>query len=305
MARASKNAPLPGPSDDATIVGVHAREILDSRGNPTVEAEVALACGAIGRAAVPSGASTGKHEAVELRDGTKAYGGLGVMKAVANINVAISKKIRGLNAANQEALDEAMLSLDGTNDKSRLGANALLAVSIAASRAVATARHQQYFEYLCTLTGQAPILPLPFANVINGGKHAAGKLKPQEFMVVPTGARTFAEAVEMTAETYHALQSLLKEKYGAVATHVGDEGGFAPPLDTAEEALDLLLAAIKKAGHKDADDDRPRPCSERALQGWRVRSRPGAAHARAARQILDGSRGEVPDHLARRPVRTG
>jgi enolase len=240
-----------GGPGSTKIVLVHGREILDSRGNPTVEAEVTLANGIVGRAAVPSGASTGKHEAVELRDETKAYGGLGVMKAVANINVALAKALKGMDCRDQEAIDHAMLVLDGTPDKRRLGANALLPVSIAASRAAATAAGVMPFEYLAKLTGQKPLLPVPFANVINGGRHAAGRLKIQEFMIVPTGARTFSEATQMIAETYHALAALVEERYGAAATHVGDEGGFAPPLETPEEALELVMAAIKKAGHKE------------------------------------------------------
>lgn len=233
------------------IKDIHAREILDSRGNPTVECDVLLVCGARGRAAVPSGVSTGKHEAVELRDGTKAYGGRGVQRAVVNLNVAIARFLLGKDSRNQAQIDKLMLEIDGTPNKAVLGANAILAASIAVSRAAANAKRQEYYEYLCTLTGEEPKLPIPFCNVINGGKHAAGRLKPQEFMIVPTGATSFAEAAEMVVETYHVLADLLKERYGAAATHVGDEGGFAPPLDTAEEALDLLLAAIKKVGYDD------------------------------------------------------
>ncbi len=223
--------------------------MLDSRGNPTVEADVILANGARGRATVPSGASTGKYEAIELRDEGKPYFGKGVQKAVANVNVAIARKVQGMDARQQEALDQAMIVLDGTKNKSRLGANAILSVSVAASRAVAEAQGLEYYEYLATLTGQEPRLPIPFANVINGGKHADGKLKPQEFMVVPHGARSFAEAVQMVSEIYHTLKGLLKQQYGSAATHVGDEGGFAPPLDSAEQALDLLMVAIRKAGY--------------------------------------------------------
>ncbi len=209
-----------------------------------------LTCGVTGRAAVPSGASTGKHEAVELRDGTDAYGGLGVMKAVANITVAIAKALAGVDAREQERVDRLMVALDGTPNKERLGANALLAVSIAVSRAAAEAQGLQLYQYLSSLTGERPLLPLPFCNVINGGKHAGGKLRPQEFMIVPVGARTFAEAVEIVVETYHALERILKGRYGPGATHVGDEGGFAPPLSTSEEALDLLVEAIAASGHE-------------------------------------------------------
>ncbi len=231
------------------IAAVHAREILDSRGNPTVEADVVLGDGTLGRAAVPSGASTGRHEAVELRDRDKAYHGKGVMKAVANINVAIAKKLKGLDVREQAAIDQAMLALDSTPNKARLGANALLAVSIAACRAAAAAQKLELYEYLAKLTGNEAFLPIPFCNVINGGKHAEGKLKLQEFMIVPIGARKFSEAVQMVAETYQVLKKALHNKYGASATHVGDEGGFAPPLETPEETLDLLQTVIKKAGY--------------------------------------------------------
>jgi len=232
-----------------SIVRVQGREILDSRGNPTVEADVHLVNGVMGRAAVPSGASTGVHEAVELRDKAKAYGGNGVLKAVANINGPIAKRLAGMDCRKQRDIDHALLALDGTKNKAKLGANAILAVSIAASRAAAQAEGIDYYAYLAKLAHTQPCLPIPFCNVINGGKHAAGKLKPQEFMIVPTGARSFSEATQMASETYHVLQALLKEKYGAAATHVGDEGGFAPPLASAEEALDLLVAAVKKAGY--------------------------------------------------------
>jgi len=246
---ATRSAPRRAAAKGFSIASIHAREILDSRGNPTVEAEVTLASGALGRAAVPSGASTGKHEALELRDGTKPYGGKGVMKAVTNVNVAIARRLKGMDARDQRAVDAAMLALDGTPNKARLGANAILAVSLAVCRAAARALGLADYEHLCTLTGQKPVLPMPFANVINGGKHAEGKLKLQEFMIVPTGARTFSEAVQMLAETYQFLKRALHEKYGAGATHVGDEGGFAPPLSTPEETLDLLVATIRQAGY--------------------------------------------------------
>jgi enolase len=237
-------------ADKFRIESIHAREILDSRGNPTVEAVVMLSGGAMGRASVPSGASTGKHEAVELRDKTKPYKGLGVMKAVVNVNVAIARKLRGMDARQQASVDEMMVSLDGTPNKRRLGANAILAVSIAVSRAAAHAQRLEYYAYLGKLAQREPRLPIPFCNVINGGRHAGGKLKPQEFMIVPTGARTFAEATEMVVETYQTLKGLLNEQFGASATNVGDEGGFAPPLETPEQALELLVKAIKKAGYE-------------------------------------------------------
>lgn len=231
------------------IARIKAREILDSRGNPTVEADVILGDGTIGRAAVPSGASTGKYEAVELRDETKPYQGKGVMKAVTHVNVALNRKLKGFDIREQRLIDETMRLLDGTKNKARLGANAILAVSIAASRAAAKALGKEDYEYLLSLTGEKPFLPIPFCNVINGGKHATGKLKPQEFMIVPIGARTWSEAMQMVSETYHVIKSILQGKYGAVATHVGDEGGFAPPLETPEEALDILVEAIKRAGY--------------------------------------------------------
>lgn len=232
------------------IKDIHAREIIDSRGNPTVEAEVTLKSGVMGRAEVPSGASTGIHEAVELRDKTKPYGGKGVQKAVVNVNIAIKKLLVGMDALNQGVIDEMMIQLDGTPNKRKLGANAILAVSIAVSRAVANGLGLPYDTYLLSLTGERPKLPLPFANVINGGKHAAGKLRLQEFMIVPVGARKFSEAVQMVSETYHSLKKILRRQYGSGAIHVGDEGGFAPPIGTAEEALNLLQLAIKNSGYK-------------------------------------------------------
>lgn len=232
------------------ITRIIAREILDSRGNPTVEADVFLADGAMGRAAVPSGASTGKHEAVELRDGTKPFGGLGVMKAITNVEVAIAHALRGMDALDQRGVDNAMLALDGTPNKARLGANAILAVSIAVSRAAAKSLGKEDYEYLARLTGERPSLPIPFCNVINGGKHAEGNLKAQEFMIVPVGARSFTEATQMVSEVYHLLKGLIKARHGARAVHVGDEGGFAPPLATAEEALELLSEAVEKAGYR-------------------------------------------------------
>ena len=246
---ASRRTKKKATADGFAIAAVKAREVLDSRGNPTVATDVTLANGTTGRALVPSGASTGKYEAVELRDGGKHYLGKGVLKAVANVNVALAHKVVGMDAREQARLDQAMIALDRTPNKSRLGANAILSVSVAASRAVAKSKGLEYYEYLAQLTGQEPRLPIPFANVINGGKHAAGKLKPQEFMVVPHGARTFAEATQMVAETYAILKKIIKQRYGGGSTNVGDEGGFAPPLDNADEALDLLMEAIKKAGY--------------------------------------------------------
>jgi enolase len=229
------------------IVDVKAREILDSRGNPTVEADVVLACGAMGRAAVPSGASTGKREALELRDKrAKRYGGKGVTGAVKNILDTIAPAIRSLDAADQIALDRAMIALDDTENKSKLGANALLAVSMAAARAVAQAYGLPLYRYLGGINARC--LPLPMMNIINGGAHAANNLDIQEFMIVPVGATSITQAVQMGAETFHALKAILKAD--GLVTAVGDEGGFAPDLASNEAAIQLILKAIEKAGYQ-------------------------------------------------------
>ena len=229
------------------IAHVSARQILDSRGNPTVEAEVRLDSGAFGRAAVPSGASTGVHEAVELRDGGDAYGGKGVTKAVAHASGEIADAVRGLDAADQEQVDRRMIDLDGTPNKGRLGANAILAVSLATAKAAAADAGVSLFRHLGG--EQATTLPVPMMNVINGGMHAANSIDLQEFMVVPVGASSFAEAVQIGAETYHALQEVLKEE--GLATAVGDEGGFAPDLPSSEAAIEAILSAAERAGHHD------------------------------------------------------
>jgi len=231
----------------SSIADVHARQILDSRGNPTVEVDVLLDSGAVGRAAVPSGASTGVHEAVELRDGGEPYGGKGVAKAVANANGEIRDAVRGMDADDQEALDRRLIDLDGTPNKGRLGANAILAVSLAAAKAAAADAGVSLFRHLGG-TGAAT-LPVPMMNVINGGVHAANSIDLQEFMVVPVGASSFAEALEIGAETYHALARVLKEE--GLATAVGDEGGFAPDLPSSEAAIEAILAAAERAGHHD------------------------------------------------------
>ncbi len=229
------------------IVDVRARQILDSRGNPTVEADIRLESGAFGRAAVPSGASTGVHEAVELRDGGDAYGGKAVTKAVGHVNGEIAAAVRGLDAADQEGLDRLLIDLDGTPNKGRLGANAILAVSLAAAKAAAAEAGQSLYRYL---GGEdATTLPVPMMNVINGGVHAANSIDLQEFMIVPVGASSFAGAVQICAETYHALQKVLKEQ--GLATAVGDEGGFAPDLPSSEAAIEAILAAADKAGHRE------------------------------------------------------
>ena len=232
-----------------------ARWILDSRGNPTVEADVILDNGVIGRAAVPSGASTGTHEALELRDKGKEFHGKGVKKAIANV-LKIGKKIKGMNPEKQQAIDKLMIELDGTPNKSNLGANAILAVSLATARAAANARGIPLFVYLAELYGNKHphILPLPFSNIINGGKHAGGKLAPQEFMLMPIGFSDFREALRAISEIYQTLKKLLKKCYGPAATNVGDEGGFGSPVDTSKEALELLIAATEESGYKVKDE---------------------------------------------------
>ncbi|MFC1566601.1 phosphopyruvate hydratase [bacterium] len=233
------------------IIDIWAREILDSRGNPTVEVEVALECGAIGRAAVPSGASTGDNEAVELRDGDKKrYLGKGVTKAVNNVNDIIAPEIVGLDATEQVLIDKAMISMDGTNNKSKLGANAILGVSLAAAKAAAQATGLPLYSYIGGTN--AKLLPLPMMNIINGGEHADNNVDLQEFMVMPVGAESFREALRMGAEVFHALKKVLKDK--GYNTAVGDEGGFAPNLGSNEEALEVIMEAITAAGFKPGDD---------------------------------------------------
>jgi enolase 1/2/3 len=233
------------------IVDVTAREILDSRGNPTVEVDVLLEDGGFGRAAVPSGASTGAHEAVELRD-TKAkrYMGKGVTKAVRNVNEVIGPEVVGMDAFAQEDLDRLMIELDGTANKGKLGANAILGVSIAAAKAAADSAGLPLYRYLGGCG--ANLLPVPMMNILNGGKHADNNVDFQEFMIMPIGAKTFPEALRMGAETFHTLKKVLAGK--GYATSVGDEGGFAPTLKSNEEALDVILEAIKKAGYKPGKD---------------------------------------------------
>ncbi|HZO49173.1 MAG TPA: phosphopyruvate hydratase [Gaiellaceae bacterium] len=227
------------------IVHVHARQILDSRGNPTVEVEIALDSGAVGRAAVPSGASTGEHEAVELRDGGEAWLGKGVSRAVEHVNGELARLLTGFSAEDQRALDAAMIELDGTATKSRLGANAILGCSLAAAKAAADHAGQPLYRWLGG--ANAHVLPVPLMNVINGGAHARNNLDFQEFMLVPAGAETFSEALRVGAETYHRLKALLDER--GLATAVGDEGGFAPDLPSAADACSLILEAAERAGH--------------------------------------------------------
>jgi enolase len=233
------------------IAQVFGREILDSRGNPTVEADVILSDGSRGRAAVPSGASTGAHEAVELRDSDKKrYLGKGVLKAVAAVNGEIAQAIRGMDADDQAQLDEKLIALDGTPNKSRLGANAILAVSLASMKAAAAAQAVPVYRYIGR--DSANLLPVPLMNVLNGGVHADNRLDYQEFMIVPVGAPSLREAVRMGAEVFHTLRKALKD--AGHNTNVGDEGGFAPNLKSAYEALDFLMSAIEKAGYAPGDD---------------------------------------------------
>lgn len=233
------------------IVKVIGREILDSRGNPTVEAEVYLADGTVGRGTAPSGASTGEFEALELRDGDKGrYGGKGVTKAVENINTAINDAVCGLDASDIYAVDKAMIKADGTKDKSKLGANAILAVSIAAARAASISLDIPLYRFLGGISGNR--LPVPMMNILNGGAHAANTVDVQEFMIMPVGAPSFKEALRWCAEVFHALAALLKSK--GLATSVGDEGGFAPDLTSDEEAIQYILEAVKNAGYEPGKD---------------------------------------------------
>ena len=231
----------------SAIAEVHARQILDSRGNPTVEVDVRLESGALGRAAVPSGASTGVHEAVELRDQGEAYGGKGVLQAVGNVEGEIAAAVRGLEAGEQEAIDRRLIELDGTPNKGRLGANAILGVSLATAKAAAVEAGVSLFRYLGG--SEARTLPVPMLNVINGGAHAQNSIDLQEFMLVPAGAESFHEAVQIGSEVFHALRSLLHER--GFATAVGDEGGFAPDLDSSEQAIEVVLEAAEQAGRRD------------------------------------------------------
>jgi enolase len=244
-----------GPNG-ARVASVHAREILDSRGNPTVEVDIVLADGSCGRAAVPSGASTGAHEALELRDGdTGRYGGKGVRKAVENVNKVLARSVRGMDATDQRALDKALLAADGTETKSQLGANAILGVSMAAARASAVSKNVPLHTHLrdaFNIKSKQYVLPVPLMNILNGGAHADNNIDMQEFMIVPVVGGTFRESLRAGAEVFHALKKVLKE--GKHNTSVGDEGGFAPNLKSNEEALQVILLAIKNAGFKAGKD---------------------------------------------------
>ncbi len=238
-----------------TIARVHGRQIIDSRGNPTVEADVILEGGALGRAAVPSGASTGEHEAIELRDGDKSrYLGKGVLKAVANVNGAIATAVAGMDAADQKTLDRRMIEADGSPNKGNLGANAILAVSMAAARAAAVAQRMPLYKYLAKYSSNpsATTLPVPMMNILNGGAHADNSVDLQEFMAMPTGAKSFEEALRMGVEVFHRLKAVLHKR--GYSTAVGDEGGFAPNLKSNDEAIEVVLEAITAAGLKPGED---------------------------------------------------
>ena len=261
-------------STSATIKAIKSREILDSRGNPTVEVEVTLSDGSIGIAAVPSGASTGAHEAVELRDGGDRYGGKGVLKAIAGINNEITPKLIGLDAADQKAIDKLMIDLDGTENKSKLGANAILGVSLAVAKAGANSTNTPLFKYVGG--AKANLLPVPMMNILNGGAHADTNVDIQEFMIAPFGATSFKEALRWGTEIYHSLKAVLKKN--GLATSIGDEGGFAPNLTSNRAALDLILTAIEKAGFKAGDqiglalDVAATEFYEKEKQGYRFES---------------------------------
>ena len=235
---------------DYEIVKVRGREVLDSRGNPTVEAEVELECGAVGRASVPSGASTGSHEARELRDGGGRYLGKGVKKAVEHVNHGLAEAVLFENVLDQSRIDRLLKEADGSENKERLGANAILAVSLASARAAASALKLPLYRYLGGISGRT--LPVPMMNILNGGRHADNTVDLQEFMIMPTGASGFSEGLRMGTEVYHTLKHLLKE--GGYSTAVGDEGGFAPDLKDSREALDFLVRAVRESGYEPGTD---------------------------------------------------
>lgn len=240
-----------GALDPFKIIRIKSREILDSRGNPTVETEVYVESGAKGLARVPSGASTGKHEALELRDDDKSrYGGKGVLKAVSNVNNIIAPRLQGMDCSKQKEIDQVMIKLDSTPNKSRLGANAILSVSMAACSSAAQVEQKAIYSYLAD---EARSMPIPMMNVINGGKHAGNMLSIQEFIIEPYGAGSFSEALRMGSEVYHNLKVVLRDDYGPQATNVGDEGGYAPPLGRTHDALNAIMKAIKKSGYDESE----------------------------------------------------
>ena len=288
----------------AKIARIIGREILDSRGNPTVEADVWLEDGSMGRAAVPSGASTGEHEAVELRDGDKGrYLGRGTRKAAAHVSAEIGVALQGMEAAQQEEIDRKMIELDGTSNKARLGANAILAVSMAVARAAASSQQTPLYRYLGGVG--ASVLPVPMMNILNGGAHADNSVDFQEFMIAPYGAASFSEALRMGAEVFHTLKGVLKKQ--GHFTSVGDEGGFAPNLKSNEEALEVMLEAITQAGYeiRRTDWHRSRPggkrvlrCDDAAVRLQEVRQE--RAHFRANGRVLGKLGPPVSDHFHRR-----
>ena len=283
------------------ITDIRGREIVDSRGNPTVEADVVLETGAMGRAAVPSGASTGTREAVELRDGDKKrYLGKGVLKAVEHVNTVLKKALVGHDAKDQAGLDRKMIELDGTDTKSRLGANALLAISLANAHAAARDAKQPLYKLLAR--GREPVMPVPMMNIINGGAHANNKLDIQEFMILPVGAPTFREALRYGAEVFHTLKKVLNDR--GQSTAVGDEGGFAPNLDSNAAGARCDHRVHRKGGLQGRQGHLPRArCGELGvLQAGRLRARGGGpeVHLVRVREVPGGSSGEVPDHHHRR-----
>jgi len=266
-----------------TIAQVHGRQVLDSRGNPTVEVDIRLASGAFGRATVPSGASTGEHEAVELRDGdASAYLGKGVHRAVANVNGELAQALVGRDASDQPGLDRALLELDGTPNKGRLGANAILGCSLAAAKAAAAQAGLPLYRYLGG--DEARTLPVPLMNVVNGGAHAQNRLDLQEFMVVPAGADTFADALRIGAEVFHALKTVLHER--GLATGVGDEGGFAPDLESTEQAIEAVLEAAERAGHRERIAIALDPAASEVFRGG-VYELPGEGKSLDASAMID------------------
>jgi enolase len=281
-------------SMSGTIARVSARQIVDSRGNPTVEVDLALESGAFGRAAVPSGASTGTFEAVELRDGDPSlYGGKGVLRAVENVTREIAQRVVGMSALDQRALDQALIELDGTPNKGRLGANAILGVSLAAAKAAAVESGVELFEWIGG--DDAKVLPVPMLNVVNGGLHAQNSLDPQEFMIVPLGAASFRDAIRYAAEVYHALKGRLHER--GLATGVGDEGGFAPDFGSTQEAIEAILEAIVRAGHEGEVELALDPASTSFF-------RDGAYHLDGEGRVLDSDEmiGFYADLLDRYPI---
>lgn len=275
--------------NERIITHVYGRQVLDSRGNPTVEAEVHLACGAVGRAIAPSGASTGEFEALELRDGDKSiYGGKGVLKAVENINRPIAEAIKGKDACETREIDDTLLRLDGTPDKSHLGANAILAVSMACAKAGANALHMPLYAFLGGVNGCE--LPVPMMNILNGGAHAANTVDTQEFMIMPVGATSFREGLRWCCEVYHTLAGILKSR--KLATSVGDEGGFAPNLSSDEEVLETILDAISKAGYRPGENFRL--AMDAAASEWK--SSKGTGHYRLPKSGAEFTSDELIDH---------